>query len=48
MDEVVEAVLVDEALRDVGELDLGVLRAREWGSKVVVDDVVGDELGPFL
>ena len=48
MDEVVEAVLVDEALRDVGELDLGVLRVREWGSKVVVDDVVGDELGPFL
>ena len=47
MNEVVEVVLVDEVLWDVGELDLRVLRVVERGREVEVRDVVGDELGPF-
>ena len=43
VNKVVEVVLINEVLLDVGELDLGVLGVVEWGCKVVVGDVVGDE-----
>ena len=47
MNKVVEVVLVDEVLWDVGELDLRVFRVVKRGRELVVRDVVGDELGPF-
>ena len=47
MDKVVEVVLANEVLRDVGELDLDVLGVVERGCEVVVGDVVGDELCTF-
>ena len=47
MDEVVEVVLVDEVLRDVGDLDFCVLWVVKWGCEVVVADVIYDELGAF-
>ena len=36
MDKVVEVVLVDEVLGDVGELDLRVLGIVEWSAEVVL------------
>ena len=47
VDEVVEVVLVDEVLRDVGKLDFGVLGIVEWSLEVVVANVICDELGTF-
>ena len=47
MDEVIEIILVDEVLRDVGELDLAVLGIIERRREVVVSDVVAYESGAF-
>ena len=47
MDELVDIVLVDEILRDVGELDLDVLGIVKRHLQVVVDDVVVDKLCSF-
>ena len=43
----VEFVLVNEVLRDVGELDFYVFGIVEWRREVLVADVVGNELGVF-
>ena len=43
----VEVILVDEVLRDVGELDVYIFGIVEWRREVVVAGVVGDELGSF-
>ena len=43
----VEVILVNEVLRDVGDLDFYVFRIVEWCHEVLVADVVGDELGVF-
>ena len=47
VDIVVEFVLVNDLLWDVGELNFDILRIVEWCCYVVVADVVGDELGSF-
>ena len=47
VDEVVEVILVDEVLRDVGDLDFRVLWIVEWICEVVVADIICDELGTF-
>ena len=43
----VEVILVDEILRDVGELEFYVFGIVEWRRELLVVDVVGDELGFF-
>ena len=47
VDEVLEIILVDEVLGDVGELDLAVLGIIERRGEVVVPDVVAYESGAF-
>ena len=47
VDEVLEIILVDEVLGDVGELDLTVLGIIERRGKIVVPDVVANESGAF-
>ena len=47
VDVVVEVVLVDEVLRNIGEPDLRVLGIVEWSAEVLVADVICDELGTF-
>ena len=42
-----EVVLVDEVLRDVGELDFDIFGVVERSCEVVVFDVVGDEFYSF-
>ena len=47
VDIVVEVVLLNELLGDVGDLDFDIFGIVEWCYEVVVADVVGDELGYF-
>ena len=47
VDIVVEVVLINELLWDVGDLDFEILGIVKWCCEVVVADVVDDELGSF-